>query len=93
MSCCIVLHHIIFNLIVLFIELLIDMPSGMLVYIFLQVVGEGVAPMTAEVLSVSDRQGVATVLLRNGSEKYSERVQDIPLVRLRIQDNQVHWQV
>lgn len=46
--------------------------------------------MTAEVLSVSERQGMATVLLQNGSEKYSERVQDVPLVRLQVQDDKVH---
>ena len=44
---------------------------------------------TGEVVSVSQRQGVATVLLNEGGETYSERVQEIPLARLQIANPQV----
>ena len=44
---------------------------------------------TGEVVSVSDRQGVATVLLDNGRETYSDRLQEIPLARLRVTSTQV----
>ena len=44
---------------------------------------------TGEVVSVSDRQGVATVLLDNGGETYSDRLQEIPLARLKVTNTQV----
>ena len=44
---------------------------------------------TGEVVSVSDRQGMATVLLDNGGETYSDRLQEIPLARLRVTSTQV----
>ena len=44
---------------------------------------------TGEVISVSDRQGVATVLLHNGGETYSDRLQEIPLARLKVSNTQV----
>lgn len=44
---------------------------------------------TGEVVSVSDRQGIATVLLDNGGETYSDRVQEIPLARLKVANTKV----
>ena len=37
---------------------------------------------TGEVISVSDRQGVATVLVQNNEDTYSKEIQEIPLARL-----------
>lgn len=45
---------------------------------------------TGEVVSVSERQGVATVLLDKGGESYSDRVQEIPLARLEVANAQVY---
>lgn len=45
--------------------------------------------MMTEVLSVSERQGMATVLLRNSPQTYSDKIQEIPLVRLKIPDDKV----
>lgn len=44
---------------------------------------------TGEVVSVSERQGVATVLLDNGGETYSDRLLEIPLARLKVTNTQV----
>ena len=44
---------------------------------------------TGEVISVSERQGVATVLLDKGGESYSDWVQEIPLARLKVANAQV----
>ena len=44
---------------------------------------------TGEVVSVSERQGVATVLLDKGGESYSDWVQEIPLARLKVSNAQV----
>ena len=44
---------------------------------------------TGEVVSVSDRQVVATVLVDNGGETYSDRLQEMPLARLKVTNTQV----
>ena len=44
---------------------------------------------SGEVVSVSERQGAATVLLNKEGDTYSERVQEIPLARLQIANPQV----
>ena len=44
---------------------------------------------TGDVVSVSERQGGATVLLDSGGETYSDRVQEIPLARLKVANPQV----
>ena len=44
---------------------------------------------TCEVVSVSERQGVATVLMDKEGETYSDRVQEIPLARLKVANPQV----
>lgn len=44
---------------------------------------------TGDVVSVSQRQGVATVLLDREGETYSARVQEIPLARLKVANPQV----
>ena len=44
---------------------------------------------TGEVISVSDRQGMATVLVAKQGETYSDWVQEIPLARLKVANTQV----
>lgn len=48
---------------------------------------------TGDVVSVSERQGVATVLLDGEGETYSNRVQEIPLARLKVANPQVQWRL
>ncbi|PFX24720.1 putative E3 ubiquitin-protein ligase HECTD4 [Stylophora pistillata] len=54
-----------------------------------QITGEDMVRTPGEVVSVSERQGVATVLLDKGGETYSDRVQEIPLARLKVANAQV----
>ena len=54
-----------------------------------QICGEDMVHTTGEVVSVSERQGVATVLLDNGGETYSDRLQEMPLARLKVANTQV----
>ena len=44
---------------------------------------------TGDVVSMSERQGTATVLLDREGESYSDRVQEIPLARLKVANPQV----
>ena len=47
-------------------------------------------PLTGEVVSTSERQGLATVLMdKSDGVTYSDRIQEIPLTRLDILDKQV----
>ena len=54
-----------------------------------QICGEDMVHTTGEVVSVSERQRVATVLLDNGGETYSDRLKEIPLARLKVANTQV----
>lgn len=54
-----------------------------------QICGEDLVDTTGEVVSVSERQGLATVLLYRNGETYSDMVQEIPLARLQVISPQV----
>lgn len=54
-----------------------------------QICGEDLVDTTGDVVSVSERQGVATVLLYRNGETYSDMVQEIPLARLQVISPQV----
>ncbi|XP_068681108.1 probable E3 ubiquitin-protein ligase HECTD4 isoform X3 [Montipora foliosa] len=49
-----------------------------------KICGEDLVDTTGDVVSVSERQGVATVLLNRQGETYSDMVKEIPLARLQV---------